>query len=145
MKIFVLVFGGIGLILLAIAGYVYYQEQSFLGRAELATGTVSDFTISTETDGTGRTYCPKIDFTTKDGQQVLYYANVCSSPPAYEVGQQVEVYYDPHNIKDVQMNDFWSQYVGVIVLSCIGLPFFALGIVGILMAIGAQKPQQPAV
>ena len=130
MKIFVLVFGGLGAILLAIAGIVYFREQTFLSSAEKATGTVTDFNLSSSDDG-GNSYCPVIDFTTAGGEPVKYFANVCSSPPSYEIGEEVEVVYDPQDIKHVQMNGFWSQYVGVVVLGAIGLPFFLLGIWGL--------------
>ena len=132
MKIFVLIFGGIGAILLAIAGLVYFREASFLNRAESATGTVTDLDLSSSNDG-GSTYCPIIEFTTKAGEPVRYHANTCSSPPSYDIGEQVDVVYDPQDIRHVQMKSFWSQYTGVVVLSCIGLPFFLLGLSGLFM------------
>jgi len=128
MKLFVLVFGGIGAVLLAIAGLVFLREQSFLKTAEVATGTVTDFNLSSSSDGGGGTYCPVIDFTTHAGEAVKYYANMCSSPPSYDVGEQVEVLYDAQNIKNVQMKGFWSQYLAVIILSAIGTPFFLVGL-----------------
>lgn len=138
MKTFVLVFGGIGLILLAIAGYVYWREQTFLTSAETVTGTVVNLDMSSSSEG-GTTFCPIIEFTTKAGEDVRYFGNVCSNPPDYEIGDQVEVYYDPQDIGHVQMKSFWSQYVGVLVLSCIGLPFFLLGLWGVFM--GRSKPK----
>jgi hypothetical protein len=131
MKIFVAVFGGIGVILLAIAGIVYVREQSFLSRAETATGTVVDLDLSSSSDG-GSAYCPVIEFKTKAGEPVRYYGNVCSSPPSYNIGDQVEVLYDPQEITHVQMAGFWSQYTGVVVLSCIGVPFLLFTLWGAL-------------
>ena len=128
MKIFVLVFGGIGTILLVIAGLVFSREQSFLKTAEAATGTVSGFDRSSSSDGSGGGYCPVIDFSTKAGEAVKYYANMCSSPPSYDIGEQVEVLYDPQDIKSVQMKGFWSQYLAVIILGAIGTPFFLAGL-----------------
>jgi hypothetical protein len=139
MKIFVLVFGGIGTILLLIGGLVFYNEQKFLETAEVVNGTVTDYNLSSSTDG-GSSYCPVIEFTTKKGEPVKYYANVCSSPPSYDIGEQVEVLYDPADIRNVQMNGFWSKYTGVIVLSCIGLPFFLLGVWGLFA--GRKKPDK---
>jgi hypothetical protein len=67
MKIFVAVFGGIGLILLVIAGIVYVREQSFLSRTETASGMVLDLDLSSSSDG-GSAYCPVIEFETKAGE-----------------------------------------------------------------------------
>ncbi|HEY2982253.1 MAG TPA: DUF3592 domain-containing protein, partial [Anaerolineales bacterium] len=103
MKIFVITFGGIGLVMLAIAGMLYFREQSFLQRAETATGTVTDFNMSSSSEG-GSSYCPVIEFSTRDGQPVRYYGNVCSAPPAFDLGDQVEVLYDPDNLDNVQMS-----------------------------------------
>jgi hypothetical protein len=131
MKIFVAVFGGIGLILLAIAGYLYTREQSFLSRAERVTGTVVDLDLSSGADSTSA-YCPVIEFTTKAGEPVRYYGNVCSNPPSYDIGAQVEVLYDPQDIQSVQMTGFWDNYTVVVVLSCIGVPFLLFTLWGVL-------------
>ena len=141
MKIFALVFGGIGAVLLLIGGLVFYNEQKFLKKAEVVNGTVVDYNLSSSTDG-GSTYCPVIDFNTKNAEPVRFYANVCSSPPSYNIGEQVEVVYDPEDIKHVQMNGFWSQYTGVVVLSCVGLPFFLIGVGGPLMQRPAKKKEK---
>lgn len=88
MKIFIAVFGGIGVIMLAIAGLLYVREQDFLSRAEKVTGTVVDLDLSSNSDG-GGAYCPVIEFETKAGEPVRYYGNVCSNPPSYTIGSQV--------------------------------------------------------
>ena len=133
MKIFVAVFGGMGLILLAIAGYLYVKEQSFLSRAETVTGTVVDLDLSSDADNTN-TYCPVVEFTTKAGEPVRYYGSVCSNPPSYDIGAQVEVLYDPQDITSVQMTGFWGNYTGAVVLSCIGVPFLLFTLWGVLPA-----------
>jgi hypothetical protein len=131
MKIFVAVFGGLGVLMLAIAGYLYVKEQGFLTRAQTATGTVVDLDLSSGGDNTS-SFCPVIEFTTKAGEPVRYYGNVCSNPPSYDIGEQVEVLYDPQDIRKVQMTGFWSQYTGVVVLSCIGVPFLLFTLWGVL-------------
>jgi hypothetical protein len=131
MKLFVLIFGGIGVILLAIAGVVYLREQKFLSVAEQVSGTVVDLDLSSDSDGSS-TFCPVIEFNTKAGEPVRYYGNVCSNPPSYQIGEQVDVVYDPQDISHVQMTGFWSQYTGVVVLSCIGLPFLLFTLWGVI-------------
>lgn len=130
MKIFVLVFGGVGAILLLIAGFLFVQERSFLASAETVTGHVSDFDISSDSDN-NNSYCPVIDFTTQRGQNVEYHANVCSAPPAFDVGQSVKVVYDPQNPRKVQMAGFWSEYLAPLILTLIGVPFFLIGAWGL--------------
>jgi hypothetical protein len=117
---------GIGAILLAIAAFLALREQSFLSRAESVTGSVTDFSMSSSSDS-GTSYCPVIEFTTKGGQDVRYYANVCSSPPAYDIGDQVKVIYDPQNPRQVQIENIWIEYLGALIVGGVGLPFFLLG------------------
>jgi hypothetical protein len=131
MKLFVLVFGGIGVLLLGIAGVLYLREQSFLARAETATGMVVDLDLSSSSDNSSA-YCPVIEFETHAGESVRYYGNVCTNPPSYDIGAQVDVLYDPQNIRKVQMTGFWSQYTGVFVLSVIGIPFLLFALWGVL-------------
>jgi hypothetical protein len=135
MKIFSLIFGGLGALLLLIAGLIYLGEARFLGRAERATGTVVDLYRSIHDEG-GNSFCPVFEFTTQDGQVVTYRGNVCASPPAYKAGDRVKLIYDPGNVKHVQMDNFWSKYVAVFVLSVIGAPFTLFG----LISLRAAKP-----
>jgi len=141
MKIFSLIFGGLGVLLLLIAGLLYLGEASFLRRAERATGTVVVLYRSIGDEG-GNSYCPVFQFTAADGEVVTYRGNVCASPPAYKVGDRVELFYDPGNVEHVQMNNFWSKYVGVFVLGVIGAPFTLLGLISLIAggskSLGAQ-------
>ena len=131
MKIFTGIFGGIGVLLLLIAGLLYLGEASFLGRAERTTGTVVDLYRSIHDEG-GNSYCPVFQFTAGDGGVVSYRGNVCASPPRYKVGDRVALYYDQGNVKHVQIDNFWSKYVGVFVLGVIGAPFTLVGLWGLL-------------
>jgi hypothetical protein len=131
MKIFSLIFGGLGVLLLLIAGVVYLGEANFLRRAEPATGTVVELFRSIHDEG-GNSYCPVFQFTTREGHVVSYRGNVCASPPAYKVGDRVELFYDPADLNHVQMNSFWSKYVGVFVLGVIGAPFTLLGLISLI-------------
>jgi hypothetical protein len=127
MKKFINYSTGLGLILLAVAAFSYMREVSFLKATENATGTVVDLYYSSSTNG-GGSFCPVIDFNTKAGEPVRYYGNVCSQPPAYDIGDKIDVVYDPADIKHVAIDAFWSEYLGAIIFAGIGLPFFLLGV-----------------
>jgi len=120
-------FTGLGLLLLAIAAIVYLVGSSFRSQAELTSGTVSGFSTVTDREDGSQTYCPFVKFTTGFAQEATYESQVCNSPPAHQVGDQVQIYYDPENPESAQIKDFWSQYPVVTILSFIGLPFVLLG------------------
>ena len=116
-----------GLFLIGIAAIIYLVGSSFRSNAELTTGTVSGFSTVTDSDDNSQTYCPIVQFSTETGQQVTYYSNTCNSPPAHQVGDSVEIYYDPENPEKAQIKGFWSQYLAVIIVGCIGLAFTLFG------------------
>jgi hypothetical protein len=127
MKKFLNFFTGMGLFFIGIAAIIYLVGVSFRSNAELTTGAVTGFSTVTDSDDNSQTYCPIVQFSTETGQQVTYYSSTCNSPPAHQVGDQVEIYYDPENPEKAQIKGFWSQYLVVTILSCIGLPFVLFG------------------
>ena len=123
MRLFNIIFGGISLILLALGGYSYWQETQFLKTAYHVTGTVTDL------DMNDNSYCPVIEFKTQEGKPVRFYGNVCSNPPAYDIGQKVELAYDTPEVNKVQMTEsFFSKYGGAVIFGFIGGLFLVIWI-----------------
>lgn len=111
----------LGLFALALAVYAFVREQDFLSGAEVVTGKVTDHSISPGTDGSPDTYCPIVEFTASNGMKVTYEMDLCTSPPSKEIGESVEMYYNAET-NSTQAKGFAAQYLGIIVLSCLGLP-----------------------
>ncbi len=131
MKLLTLIFGVVGILLLILAAVVFVVETAYLSRAKIAVGTVAELYKSIHDEG-GNSYCPVFRFTTPDGKAVSYRGNVCANPPPYKIGDRAELYYDPQNVNDIQMNDFWSKYIGVIVLVAVGVPFSVAGLFSLI-------------
>ncbi len=125
----------LGLVFLAIALFSYIKETRFLQKAEQATGRVVDLRRNAGTDSHGSafiTYYPIIHFQNREGREVEYEGGIGSDPPAYKIGQTVEMYYDPDNPKAIQMHKFWSQYGAAFLFGILGLVFMLIG-VGVFM------------
>lgn len=91
--ILILLAAGIGFLLF---GFHELSNGLELTRYGLRTeGTVIDL----EKSGSGKksTYMPEIEFTTDTGQKVTYVYRSGSNPPAYSIGQRVNIIYSKDN------------------------------------------------
>jgi len=140
MKTFFNFFTILGLLFLVGAGIAYAVGKNLRDKAELVTGTVTGFRISVDSEDNSETYCPQVRYRTRGGRDLTYDSNFCSSPPGHDVGEQVQIYYDPEDPERAQVKGFWSQYLVVLILACIGLPFAAIGI---WSAIPARRKADP--
>src|SRR5687768_6517911 len=114
-SVFTHVFGTIlaliGLILLTVCGFIYYNEQQFLNKAISAPGIVTQMGESRSSKGSP-TYYPIVEFTDQAGQKTIFSSSYSSSPPAYEVGETVEVLYEPGKPSQAEIKGFFSQWLG---------------------------------
>jgi hypothetical protein len=142
-SVFRLVFLALGLLCVAIAvvcfaagGINFAQQEAFFARAEPATGTISSYQLHVRNSGLSE-YCPLIEFTTKAGESFSYLGADClSAPNASQVGQHVQLYYDPKNPNDNRTRGFGDEYTGL-TLGVVGGVFFgALGVGGIVLGWG---------
>jgi hypothetical protein len=138
-----LVFLALGLLCVAIAvvcfaagGINFAQQEAFFARAEPATGTISSYQLHVRNSGLSE-YCPLIEFTTKAGESFSYLGADClSAPNASQVGQHVQLYYDPKNPNDNRTRGFGDEYTGL-TLGVVGGVFFgALGVGVIVLGWG---------
>ena len=121
MKIFIGIFGAVGVILLAIAGFLFYQTESFESKGILTQGTVIEM-ISSRSNKGGYTYAPVVAFMANDNKEHICRSNIYSSPPSYSVGDKADVYYNPTNPEDAELGGA-SAFLATYILSGIGLVF----------------------
>ncbi|WP_281232747.1 DUF3592 domain-containing protein [Flavobacterium gelatinilyticum] len=134
------VFTAIGLALLAGALYLYLDKKDFLKNAETVQGTVVEL-ISKRSDNS-ITYAPVISFTTKEGNKIEFTSSVSSNPSSYNVGESVEVLYDPKAPNKANINGFSSLWIGPLILGILGVIFFLIGFIIILYGITKQKKKR---
>lgn len=118
MKMWKLVFWGIGIAVLAIAGNLYMNTQNFIAKAQKAEGVVVKNIRSRSDDS--YTYSPAVKFQTRDGRTVKFVSKLGSGTPTYSVGEQVEVLYDEDKPEAAKINSFLSLYFGSMILGIIG-------------------------
>lgn len=86
------------------AGYISWQLEN---EGERATGTVVRLEESSSSEGGCCVYSPVIEFDV-NGQTYSFEGDNASNPPAYNVGEEVNVLYHPGNPDTAQINK-WSE------------------------------------
>jgi len=109
------IFTGVAVLMLLIAGIVSFNNILKTGREANAAGRVVDMTKQLEYDQNnynrviGETYFPVVEFTAKDGKRRKVQLSEGSFPPAYEVGDEVTILYEPDHPLDARIKSFASS------------------------------------
>jgi hypothetical protein len=93
--IFVIIFG---MIFFGIGGGLTYKQYIFKQKSVQVQGNVTGHVMGS-CDDDGCSYNSVVSFTTQDGISTSYTSTFSSSPPAYDVGDTVIVFYSPENPK----------------------------------------------
>lgn len=139
MKIAGILLGMIGILLFGFGGVLLLREVLYLQRAELTTATVTGnqrytYTGQVNEYGVQHYYCSQFQFQTKDGRTVSYeetdtQCTELDMPPHYQVGEKVELYYDPrHPGSGVQIHSFREQYRDALAALIAGGLFMLMGL-----------------
>ncbi len=135
-----IIFVFLAFIFLAIAGGAYYFIGVNTQNWVLVKGTVTAMSEreSQDSDGNNSTsYCPTVKYTTQAGEPIENDLNECSTPPAYNVGDSVEVYYNPQNPNEAILKGGVLSSIGTIFTVVFGIlgALFCIGGVGALVGV----------
>ncbi len=130
----------LGIGMLAGALFMIQDTRSFIAGASRAPGTVIDLEESESSDST--TYRAVVRFLDARGAKIEFASSTSSDPPAYSVGEAVEVFYDPAAPQEAKINGFFDLWGGATILGSMGVVFFLVG-GGIVLA-GALKARRVA-
>jgi len=121
-----------GILFMAISGVITLlvglaaaDQRHFVASAKPAKGTV--VTMLTEHHDNKTRYRPEIQFTAPDGQPVKFRSGMSSSPPAYRVGEAVDVLFDPADPRKAEIDDFKTLWMGYLIGGLMGLLFLVIG------------------
>jgi hypothetical protein len=93
-----LIFMLFGFLFFAIGSGMTIRQRTLESRGIETSGTVIGLQENCDSDGC--TYAPEVQFTITNGQTVHFVSSYSSSPPAYDVGENVTVVYPPDNPTD---------------------------------------------
>lgn len=130
------IFAIIGLVFLLVGGYLACQTLLFRMGSVRTTGEVVDL-VGYEH------YKPVVVFETADGQEILFHGSIGSSPPAYVIGERVQVYYQPAEPDGARIGSFSEGWLFAVALLGFGGVFFLVGVVPMwLMRSGEARLQR---
>lgn len=121
-----MIFLGIGLIFLLVAGIIAYFRFDFLKRAIKTEGVMTDFILS---KGKYRSYRPVVKYKTLNGKEQSFTNLVGHRPNPYKVGDRVTVFYDPVNPSHAIIGTFFSLWLFPFIFGIIGAIFTIVGII----------------
>jgi hypothetical protein len=113
------IFGFIGLGFIGITGILYYLEHQTIKNSDITKGVVVDFRTGDEGGS-----APVISYE-MDSKKKLYYSNTYSSPPAYEMNEEVSLFVNRSDPDDVIVDTFMDRWFLMVLFGGIG-SFFIL-------------------
>lgn len=115
-----------------ISTYMIRSERKLLKKCVITKGTVKEIGKKFIDSRTKRyQYYPVIEFDTNNGP-VNFHANEGFGGSSYEVGEQVEILYNPKNPKEAQINKFTYKWGLITLLITVGAVNVLLLIVSLL-------------
>lgn len=114
------IFAGVGAIFLALGLVFLHHTRTFLATAATAPGEV----IALERRGG---YHPVVQFQLPDGEPMRFAGQVGSTPPAYQVGQSVEVLYNPEQPRSARIRSFLELWFVATLFTSMGGLFLLIG------------------
>jgi len=117
-------FGG----LMAIIGiFLYSRTRRFIAKGQEVKGRVIEMVYSSDSDGGGG-YSPVYQFKTLEGQDIEIQDSLSSNPPRFQVGQEIQVLYDPENPRKARIKKWLDLYFMPVLFGGLGLIFGCVGI-----------------
>lgn len=110
---------GIGFISAAI--YFFISNRIFIASATKVTGRV----INLQSNSKGGK-APVIEYSDTNEKTHFYYHNVYTTPSAYDLGESVEIYFDPANPTEVSLGGF---SILTVVFGFIGFIFTLISVI----------------
>ncbi len=113
------IFALVGLITGLIAAFIWFQTNRLTRDGIRTVGTVVELVG-------GKSVAPRVEFQTEDGQRQVYTSDVYSSPPAYELGEKVTLWYTPGHPDQVVLSGLSRWFIPLLM----GFFFLIFGGIG---------------
>lgn len=117
----------IGALLLVIDLALWTKTRAFVARAATTSGVVTELIEVRDKDDGTSTFKPVVKFNAPGGEEVTFTSSFSSRPPAYAVGETVEVLYESRDLHGARIKGFGSLWLGPLILGGLGAAFAIIG------------------
>ena len=114
-----LIFLAIGIVILIITAKIRLNTLAFLAKAISTKGRVINLEERASNDDDGRysySYYPVVEFSYSRGRTKQFVSKLGRNPPAFKVGQEVTVMYDPNNVESAKIGTFGELWLFTVIL-----------------------------
>ena len=122
----------VGVGMLGFGGWSYLNTRNQMNSWGNVQGEIIDFSYYSDSDG-GTLTVPVVRFTTVGGEVItaepFQERNTTVDVNGYEVGDEVEVFYDPENPRDMFINDFMHVWFVPSLVGGLGGLFGVIGLI----------------
>jgi len=127
-------------ILFAAGVYLYKTRINEAATFTKTTGIVTELREVKGNAEVGTTYKPILKYKDKSGKEYIYTSANSSDPPAYDIGEQVEMFYNESKPEEAFINSVWEKWTGTIALFICGVVVFPIGVWMIFSGFRRNKP-----
>ncbi|MDH6165003.1 hypothetical protein M2282_000131 [Variovorax boronicumulans] len=145
-RVIKIVFSLVGVSMLVGAWSLYRNTTKFIASASRAQGEVVELLrVESSRRNSSDTWRPLVHFKVPSGEIVEFAPSSSSSPPAYDKGEAVGVFFDPADPKDARLDGFFDLWGGATIAGGLGLVFlaFAVGMHFLLSDEASAKRRRP--
>lgn len=115
----------IGLALLMLGIISFGRTRRLMSNGTLVQATVVENIPSRDSEG-GTMYTPLMDYSI-NGSVRSFSPTGRANPPAYAIGEKVNLIYDPNNSNDIRIRSYWGMYLASNILLAMALPMLLIG------------------
>ena len=107
--------------------WLAHDQWRFSGSAIEALGTVVG-QVELESDDGEPVFAPLVEWRDDAGTKRQFQGQLGQAEPAYALGENVAMAYDPRNPDDARLTAFWPAWMRAIIATVLGVAFLAAGI-----------------
>lgn len=138
------IFALVGVLMLGGAGLLYQNTTKFIASAGKAQGEVTQLLrVESSRRNSSDTWRPLVRFKTPSGEIIEFSPSSSSSPPAYDKGEVVGVFFNPAHPQDARLDGFFDLWGGAAIVGGLGTVFLAFAVgLNVLLSDGARAKRR---